>query len=295
MIKLSDYIFESKEVSTLSNKERKNEIIKYLKHKKYDDYVETLNDMLKDPKSKALLEDGFGGILGDTKLNFSIKKIPVSQLMPSQREINPNKSILHALQSDKIFLQSFTDPIEIKKPIVTFRENYVIDGHHAWFQALVFNPEGKILAFNYDGDISPIQMLKAVQGTIAAVKAAENDNNGDLPSQRIGKINVFDDNFDKKKIKEYLEDNLNKDLIPLYNKYIDKCKDFDTTIEYLTERILDIKANNYPSDTAPQRKNMPQLFSAGTNAKDKKTSYPYIKGSAMNKLKDDKFVKNAVR
>ena len=72
MINLANFVFESKEISTKSNKERKEELERWLKHKKYEDYVDTLNKMLEDPKAKALLEDGFGGKLGDTKLIFSI-------------------------------------------------------------------------------------------------------------------------------------------------------------------------------------------------------------------------------
>src|SRR5574344_1291804 len=81
MKNLNLYIFESREVSTTSNKQRRKELEKWLKHKNYEDYVETLNKMLEDPKSAALLEDGFGGILGDTKLKFSVQKITVSQLI----------------------------------------------------------------------------------------------------------------------------------------------------------------------------------------------------------------------
>ena len=88
MKSINTYIFESREIETLSNKERKKELEKWLKNKKYDDYVKTLNKMLEDPKAKALLEDGFGGELGDTKLNFSVKNINVSQLMPTQKEID---------------------------------------------------------------------------------------------------------------------------------------------------------------------------------------------------------------
>ena len=39
MNNLSDYIFESREIYTNSNKERKKEITKWLKNKKYSDYV----------------------------------------------------------------------------------------------------------------------------------------------------------------------------------------------------------------------------------------------------------------
>ena len=246
MISLNSYIFESREVSTTSNNQRRKELEKWLKHKNYEDYVETLNKMLEDPKSAALLEDGFGGILGDTKLKFSVQKITVSQLMPTQKEIDLDKSLKHALVKEESFKRTFSNPIEINKPIVTFRKNYIIDGHHTWLQAIALNPNGKILAFNYDGDISPIQMLKTVQGTIAAVKADDNNNNGKLPSNKVEGPNFFSDKFDRKKIRKYLEDTFNDDLIDIYCEYIKECKDRNDIMKYLEERLLDIKANIYP-------------------------------------------------
>ena len=295
MKSINTYIFESREIETLSNKERKKELEKWLKNKKYDDYVETLNKMLEDPKAKALLEDGFGGELGDTKLNFSVKNIPVSQLMPTQKEIDLDKSIKHALTNETSFKKTFKNPIEINKPIVTFRQNYVIDGHHTWLQAITLNPDGKILAFNYDGDISPIQMLKAVQGTIAAVKAEDNNNNGKLPSNKVNGPNFFDESFGRKQIRKYLEDTFNDSLIDIYCEYIKECKDKHDIIKYLEERLLDIKANNYPFEAAPSRDDMPQIFKGGTDAKDKSTALPDKEGSAMNKLKNDKFMKSVTK
>lgn len=295
MISLNSYIFESREVSTTSNKQRRKELEKWLKHKNYEDYVETLNKMLEDPKSAALLEDGFGGILGDTKLKFSVQKITVSQLMPTQKEIDLDKSLKHALVKADSFKKTFSNPIEINKPIVTFRKNYIIDGHHTWLQAIALNPNGKILAFNYDGDISPIQMLKTVQGTIAAVKADDNNNNGKLPSNKVEGPNFFSDKFDRKKIRKYLEDTFNDDLINIYCEYIKECKDKNDIMKYLEERLLDIKANNYPFEAAPSRDDMPQVFKGGTDVDDKSSALPDKEGSAMNKLKDDKFMKSAIK
>ena len=295
MISLNNYIFESREVSTTSNKQRRKELEKWLKHKNYEDYVETLNKMLEDPKSAALLEDGFGGILGDTKLKFSVQKITVSQLMPTQKEIDLDKSLKHALVKEESFKKTFSNPIEINKPIVTFRKNYIIDGHHTWLQAIALNPNGKILAFNYDGDISPIQMLKTVQGTIAAVKADDNNNNGKLPSNKVEGPNFFSDKFDRKKIRKYLEDTFNDDLINIYCEYIKECKDKNDIIKYLEERLLDIKANNYPFESAPSRDDMPQVFKGGTDIDDKSSALPDKKGSAMNKLKNDKFMKSVTK
>ena len=295
MISLNNYIFESREVSTTSNKQRRKELEKWLKHKNYEDYVETLNKMLEDPKSAALLEDGFGGILGDTKLKFSVQKITVSQLMPTQKEIDLDKSLKHALVKEESFKKTFSNPIEINKPIVTFRKNYIIDGHHTWLQAIALNPNGKILAFNYDGDISPIQMLKTVQGTIAAVKADDNNNNGKLPSNKVEGPNFFSDKFDRKKIRKYLEDTFNDDLIDIYCEYIKECKDKNDIMKYLEERLLDIKANNYPFESAPSRDDMPQVFKGGTDIDDKSSALPDKKGSAMNKLKNDKFMKSVTK
>lgn len=295
MLSLNSYIFESREVSTTSNNQRRKELEKWLKHKNYEDYVETLNKMLEDPKSAALLEDGFGGILGDTKLKFSVQKITVSQLMPTQKEIDLDKSLKHALVKEESFKKTFSNPIEINKPIVTFRKNYIIDGHHTWLQAIALNPNGKILAFNYDGDISPIQMLKAVQGTIAAVKADKNNNNGKLPSSKVEGPNFFSDKFDRKKIRKYLEDTFNDDLTDIYCEYIKECKDKNDIMKYLEERLLDIKANNYPFEAAPSRDDMPQVFKGGTDVDDKSSALPDKEGSAMNKLKDGKFMKSAIK
>ena len=292
---LINYIFESREILTSSNKQRRKELERWLKHKNYEDYVDTLNKMLEDPKSAALLEDGFGGDLGDTKLKFSVVNVPVSQLMPTQKEIDLDKSIKYALTNEKSFKKTFKSPIEINKPIVTFRQNYVIDGHHTWLQAITLNPNGKMLAFNYNGDISPIQMLKAVQGTIAAVKADDNKNNGKLPSNKIKGPNFFDDDFDRKQIRKYLEETFDDSLIDIYCKYIKSCKDRKDIIKYLEERLLDIKANNYPFESAPSRDDMPQVFKGGTDKNDKESALPDKEGSAMNKLKDDKFMKSVTK
>ena len=295
MLSLSNYIFESREISTTSNKQRRKELEKWLKNKNYEDYVTTLNKMIDDPKAKTLLEDGFGGELGDTKLTFNVKEIPVSQLMPTQSEIDLDKSLKHALIKKESFEKTFTNPIEINKPIITFRENYIIDGHHTWLQAITLNPNGKILSFNYDGNISVIQMLKAVQGTIAAVKAKDNKNNGKLPSNKSIGINIYDDNFGENKIKKYLEDTLDENLLDNFIELIDDCYDWDSTIKWLTDRLLDIKANNYPESFAQKRENMPQVYKGGTDQNDKNTAMPDKKGSALNKLKDDKFIKSVIK
>lgn len=289
---LNNYIFESREVSTTSNKQRRKELEKWLKHKKYDDYVETLNKMLKDPKAKTLLEDGFGGDLGDTKLIFSIQELTCQSLIPTQKEIDMDKSIKFALERKTSLEETYESPILIEKPVITFRKNYIIDGHHSWLQAVTLNPEGKLLCFNYDGDLSPIQMLKVVQGTIAAVKASQDEDK--LPSNSVKGPNIFSKDFGEKEIKKYFKDNLEQNLIDGFLKFT-KQETKEDLIEFLTNRILDVKANNYPLEHAPKREDMPQVFKAGANKNDKKSALPDKEGSTLNKLKDDKFMKSITK
>lgn len=288
-------LFESE---TSNNDERKKELEKYLKGKKYGDYVATLNKMLEDPKAKSLLEDGFGGSLGDTKLKFEVTKIPVKNLRPTQSEIDVEKSIKYPLTKpeniDNVYKTGSKD-VMIIMPLITFRKNYVIDGHHRWSQIFAINPDAKALCCNYDGDISPIQMLKATQGAIAAVKAEDNDNNGEIPSEKVEGQNLFDDKWDKAAIVEYIKKTAVEDFPKYMEKYHKELNDIDKCADWIADNLIDLKSNNYPEQGAPNRGDMPQTDKGGTNQDDAKTSLPGSEGSALNKLKDDKFVKGAVK
>ena len=103
MINLTQFINESAR-STNSNEERRIELEKWLKNKKYNEYVKVLDKMLDDPKAKTLLVDGFGGELGNTKFTYSVKRIPASNLRPTQYEIDVDKSLKMFLTNLGIFL-----------------------------------------------------------------------------------------------------------------------------------------------------------------------------------------------
>ena len=91
MEKLISYLIESVSKNTSSNFQRKKELESWLKNKNYPDYLNALNRMLKDPKAKLLLQDGFGGDLGNMKLKYSVKQISASSLRPTQSEIDIEK------------------------------------------------------------------------------------------------------------------------------------------------------------------------------------------------------------
>lgn len=285
MITLKEYIFENAR-TTDSNAKRKQELENWLKNKNYPDYVETLNKMLDDPKAKTLLQDGFGGSLGNMKLKFSVKNISAKSLRPTQSEIDISKSIKHGLTKIESVNKDFRKEIIINNmPLITFRGNYVIDGHHRWAEVAAFNPEGKIVCFDYDGDISPIQMLKAVQGAIAAVMADNNGNNEKIPSGKTQDKNLFD--MSEKDIRDYIEKTIVDEVKEILLEH-------NITIDNLVENIVSIQNNNYPESNMPSRGEMPQTDKAGTDRENKQSSFPDKKGSALNKLKTGKIDKDAI-
>lgn len=286
MITLNEYIFENAR-TTDSNAKRKQELEKWLKNKNYPDYVATLNKMLDDPKAKTLLQDGFGGSLGNLKLKFSVKNISAKSLRPTQSEIDISKSIKHGLTKTQGVNKYFNKEVIINNmPLITFRGNYVIDGHHRWAEVAAFNPDGKMVCFDYDGNISPIQMLKAVQGAIAAVMADNNDNNEKIPSGKTKDKNLFD--MSKKEIRSYIEENI-------INEVEEALLAHNITIDDLVENIISIQNNNYPETNMPSRGEMPQTDKAGTDRENKQSSFPDKKGSALNKLKTGKIDKDAIK
>lgn len=286
MITLKEYIFENAR-TTDSNAKRKQELEKWLKNKNYPDYVATLNKMLDDPKAKTLLQDGFGGSLGNMQLKFSVKNIAAKSLRPTQSEIDVSKSIKHGLTKIQSANKCFNDEIIINDmPLITFRGNYVIDGHHRWAEVAVFNPDGEMVCFDYDGNISPIQMLKAVQGAIAAVMADSNNTNEKIPSGKTKDKNLFD--MSEKEIRDYIEENI-------ISKVEEALLAHNVTTDDLVENIISLQNNNYPETNMPSRGEMPQTDKAGIDRYNKQSSFPDKKGSALNKLKTGKIDKEAIK
>lgn len=262
-----------KTLSSLKNN-RKSELERYLKNKKYPDYVKVLDEMVSDPKTKSLVEDGFGGYLGDIQLNFSEKHISVKRLLPTQNEISLESSLKHCLQKKESIIKFFGNkPIVTHYPLVTFNENYVIDGHHRWSEVFIVNPKALMTCVNYNGDLSPIQMLKATQGAIAA-------SIGDVPESNRKGRDLF--SIDEDEIRQYITETISDDVVDVFiNKVFDLYSKEDV-VDYLVDNCLQLKNDYPPIKYAPDRELMPQTNKAGSEND---------KGSALDRMKKDKVLK----
>lgn len=299
-ISLTDYIKESIQLNESNipdqalsgtSEERKKALEKFLKGT-YPDYIEKLNELLKDPKTAALLEEAFGGELGDVKLRYNKKNIPARKLNPTQSEIDLKNSVLWPLCNPECIHNIFKSSVELGIPIVTYNDVFVIDGHHRWSQAFIFNQSCNLSAINFKGNLSAVEMLKATQGVIAAWKSEHGEAASGIPSATATPgFNIFDKN--RKEMEGFLDHVFDGDIdlkgkkcdvdqvVQVLGQYVSEVTDRASLTKYLCDGAEKLKNNNSPVVGAPNRGLMPQTDQAGAIGND----------SAVQKLKDGSVIK----
>lgn len=219
-----------------------NEVINLLRDENYSDAVDDIKDMSKDPKLRFILSLGFGGKFADYKLKVNKTVIKANVLMPTQNEIGFDETLKYLCKGDHID-DCFKPTVIVKKPIVTFKGIFIIDGHHRWSEIYVTNPEARMVTINIDGDLSPIHMLKVVQATIGS-------NQGKLFSKDVKGRNLLTASEDS--IRMYINENITAETIEKLKKY------YNEPIEELIKNCKHLKNNNAPIINAPDRSEMPQ-------------------------------------
>jgi len=219
-----------------------NELIDLIQKKDYDETVDFVDDIVKDPKLKFLLSLGFGGDFSNLKLKLKRTTIPAKRLVPTQNEIGTNETLRYIIEGKDIDV-CFEKSTIVKKPIVTFQGTFIVDGHHRWSQIFVTNPDANIVCIDITGNLSPLSMLKAVQCTIGS-------NTGKLIRKNIQGQNLYD--VSEKEISEYLEKNLSESVLENLEMY------YENPVESLTKNVIQMQRNNTPILNAPDRGEMPQ-------------------------------------
>ena len=254
-----------------TTEQRRKALVDFFKNKNYHDYISVLNQMAQDDKFRVLVDAAFGSddneALGNISLNQSRESKYTKSLIPTQSEIDITKSLVWGLKGgeketnvdialmtvDKFFSG---EAIKLGKgeglPIVTFG-SYIIDGHHRWSQVYCFNPSAKMACVDFEGDLSPLEMLKATQGCIAAIRK-------NVPSAIVEGSNMF--TASEKEISNFVSKNILDEVVERIKKYKPELKDKEAVVNYITKNCLRMAANNKPmsgsDDKAPNRGDMPQ-------------------------------------
>ena len=219
-----------------------NKMIELIQDKDYDETVDFVDEIVKDPKLKFLLSLGFGGDFSNLKLKLKKTNIPAKRLIPTQNEIGTDETLKYLVQGKDIDV-CFEKTTIVKKPIVTFQGTFIIDGHHRWSQIFVTNPDANIVCIDITGNLSPLSMLKAVQCTIGS-------NTGKLIRKDIQGKNLYDTT--EKELRKYFKDNLSDSVRENLLKY------YEDPEGSLVQNVIQLQRNNKPILNAPNRGEMPQ-------------------------------------
>jgi len=155
----------------------------------YAAFVEKLKVVAKDPKLRAFLAAGRkDGIPGDEGVTVAAKTIAGSALSPTHSEIDLTNSVAWPFKNPGSIAAFYAGPWKGGDPIITAGGKWVIDGHHRWSSAMVFNPNVQLLCIDI-GISDPEMALKMTQAAIATTK-------GNVPTQGVKEgMNVYSMDF----------------------------------------------------------------------------------------------------
>ena len=223
---------------TRSNVERRKALEKYLKETRCPE--DTLGRMLEDPKTGSLLRDGMGGMLEHKEMTFTVRPISPATLIPARTSIDVSETVDVALTDPGIVRSVFENRDQLLvdgMPLVTFRHNFLIDGHRRWTQVFTVCPEARLLCCDYDAGLTIIQLRREIG---MGLFAGENGN-----GPHAG-LNLFDDNWEEAAIRQHVLETVTDDVVDVFRQYVDSVDDKESLADYVTGNIMRQKFNNYP-------------------------------------------------
>lgn len=183
----------------------------------YESFVKKLGTNWQDPKIRNLILGGLkDGNRNDDKIDIVTQNIKVSDLIPTQKEVDMTKSLSFPLTNKFNTLDNILNakmPIIINKAnIVTLNGKYIIDGHHRWSQVYAVNPETIMVCSDLKADwLKPTLALKAVQVGVVAM------HQGKVPMATVEGTNLF--GIDENTLNNFVEKTLTPEALKIFNDY----------------------------------------------------------------------------
>jgi len=225
-----------------------DEELKNLLGWQYVEFVKILGENIKDEKFKKSLRR-----IGEkTTVKTSLIGKKAIDMIPTQSEIDVDKSLKRPLQSPDDVRKYFTEKTPIKlsgNSVVTCNNgNYIIDGHHRWSQVYIINPQAELSCLDLTDLKTPFDGLKASQLGIAA-------DLGEVPTKPVKGTNLI--TISESELKEYVNKHITEDVINVL-------KEFGVTkpAEFIWNNTKLMQQKNKPVLNAPVRDFMPQTDDA---------------------------------
>jgi hypothetical protein len=237
----------------------KTPLLKSLLKENYDVFVQKLGENIHDEKFLEAIKAGDKNI---DKIDFDIDVVYTAKdLIPTQNEIDVDKSLLYPLSKEKaetLKRYLLATPNDVFSPggvIITAGGKYIIDGHHRWSQLYMINPDAKIKAINIKID-NPELALKITQLAIGAIAKK-------IPSSLVQGKNLL--KMNQEELSTWIKQNVSnnaiqafKDLLPVSEACDTKC----AIANYIWKNVESMQTSNRPIQGAPHRGIMPQTDQA---------------------------------
>ena len=219
----------------------------------YPTFVEELGENIKDPKFLAVLKAGDKLI---DKISFKHNiSYPCSQLIPTQNEIDVEKSLSYPLKIDPYgnnaggigIIQYLQGGVFAPGgPIVTAGGKYIVDGHHRWSQLYLINPNAEIKALNLN-IADPIKALKVTQLAIASIISM-------VPASLVEGKNLI--TMQEADFRKWIMENITQDAVDAFKQ--GGIDGIEAIITHIWKNAQQMKQYNAPIENAPNRGLMPQ-------------------------------------
>lgn len=251
----------------IQNTEKPTKLLKSLVELPYEEFVKALGEFADDPKLHAAINAGKrDGVMSDEKIKFVRKDVPVRKLIPTQNEVDVDKSLKFPLTSTKSpfidttrhILKSGHDPrmrepVEIMAPLVILNEKYIIDGHHRWSQIYAMNKDARVSVLDMRTQDDPLTVLKAVQLSIAAAA-------GEVPVQIVEGTNLL--KIDEGTLKQYVKSHIVPEVLDIMSSEYSSIRTEDDAADFIWTNVQQMQRTSQPIKGAPERQYMPQTDQA---------------------------------
>lgn len=234
--------------------------LKSLLGKNYEQFVKELQGNISDPKFLAFIQAGLqdGKVPQDDIVKFSNINVPCSNLMPTQNEIDVDKSLSFPLTKENA--QTILSYIKGGtfapggKIVTCGGGKYIIDGHHRWSQLYCMNPNAQIQAIDMASFSDPVLALKVAQLSIAATT-------GQIKVNSVQGSNLLV--MGEQEVKNYIATNMGENAKQAFSQVAQGQDPVAYTQQYIWTNVAKMQQNNKPISGASKRDFMPQTDPEG--------------------------------
>ena len=213
----------------------------------YSGFVSALGKFAADPKFRQFIKD-----TDENKSEINLVSIPVTKLIPTQNEIDVDKSLAFPLTKPQAAAYALKGgSVKVASPIIVFNGKYIIDGHHRWSQLYAVNKDAKIVAYNFTNpDIkNPLDALKATQIAILGAGATK------IPKATVEGKNLL--RMDEATLKDYVVKTATDPVVEVFNK-MRQTDSKESIANYIWSNVESMQQTSQPVSGAPGRGIMPQ-------------------------------------